>query len=353
MMKRLAVAIALAAISVAPACGKKKEKDQPEPTAAKITDPAPTQPDTARPPQPPDPALIQAGAYIANVTGCVLCHTGMGPNGPDLANPFAGGLEVTEQMGPGVSFTWRAPNITPDADTGIGSWTDEQIAAAVRIGVNHKGSKLAPIMPYYFYNAMSDDDVKALIAFLRSQKPVSRQVLRLPPAREMAALPPPPAPSGTAWPAEKRGEYLATLMHCSMCHTPFDAKTMMPDMKRAFAGGNPMKMPPQFKAVGTGVNFSANLTSDKETGLGAWSPEQIAAAIKTMTRPDGRMIGFPMAMYQTTWSQLTDEDAMAVAGYIKNIPAIRNKVPNSTFKPGPAMEAMKAAHDGPGGPAPK
>ncbi len=351
-MKRYVVAIALAAISVAPACGSKKDKNKPEPAAAKLTDPAPAAPEAPKPQQ-ADAALIQAGAYVANVTGCVLCHTGFGPTGPDLANPFAGGLEVTEEMGPGMQFTWRSPNITPDPDTGIGKWTDEQIAAAIRTGVRPDGAKLMPMMPYYFYNAMSDDDMKALIAFLRSARPVARKVDRIPMPPPMAALPPPPPPKGAAWPADKRGEYLATLMHCGVCHTPFDPKTMMPDMRRAFSGGTPMKMPPQFKAVGTGVNFSANLTADEETGLGKWTVEQVAAAVKTMKRPDGSMIGFPMAMYQTTWSQLTDADATAVATYIKSIPAVRNKVPKSTFKPGPAMEAMKGAHGGPGGPPPK
>ena len=91
--------------------------------------------------------------------------------GPDFANAGAGGLEMPETIG-----TWRTPNITPDKGTGIGNWTDEQIIAAVREGVRPDGKKLYPIMPYMNYNVMTDDDAKALVAFLRTLKPVERTV---------------------------------------------------------------------------------------------------------------------------------------------------------------------------------
>jgi mono/diheme cytochrome c family protein len=361
-MNRLFVALTITVLAVAPGCGK-KDKDKKGPSA-KTQPTAPTPPPVKPDPPKPDPEeakaeLVKKGAYVANVTGCVLCHTGVGPQGPDLANPFAGGLEVTEEMPGGMKFDWRSPNITPDPDTGIGKWTDEQIIAAVREGVRADGSRLSPMMPYMMYNAMSDDDAKALVAFLRAQKPVARKVERIPLPKAFEAMPPTPKAAGTAWPAEKRGEYLATLMHCAMCHTPMGPQG--PDMKRAFAGGNPMKIPPQFKAVGTGTNFSANITSDPETGIGKWTEQQVADAIKSMKRPDPKrpIIGFPMFLYQTTWSQLTDDDVMAVAKYIKGIAPVVNKVPGSTFKPGPMMEMMmkggQSGHDGPppgGGPAP-
>jgi hypothetical protein len=353
-------------LAVAPGCGKKdKDKNKKGPAAKTQPTPPPTKPEPPKPsPEEEKAALVKKGAYVANVTGCVLCHTGVGPQGPDMANPFAGGLEVTEEMPGGMKFDWRSSNITPDEETGIGKWTDEQIIAAVREGVRADGSRLSPIMPYMLYNAMSDADAKALVAFLRTQKAVSRKVERIPLPKAFEAMPPQAKAAGTAWPAEKRGEYLATLMHCAMCHTPMTPQG--PDMKRAFAGGNPMKIPPQFKAVGTGTNFSANITSDKETGIGNWTEQQVADAIKMMKRPDAKrpMIGFPMLLYQQTWSQLTDDDVMAVARFIKGIAPIANKVPASTFKPGPMMEMMMKGGQGdhpsgpppggaPGGPPPK
>jgi mono/diheme cytochrome c family protein len=355
-MKRLAVALIMCAFAAtALGCGKKdKDNDKKGPSAKTQPTPPPKQPDPPKPnPEEEKAELVKKGAYVANVTGCVLCHTGVGPQGPDLANPFAGGLEVTEEMPDGTKVDWRSSNITPDADTGIGKWTDEQIIAAVREGVRPDGSKLSPMMPFMMYNAMSNDDAKALVAFLRSVKPVARKVERMPMPKPFEAMPPAPKAAGAAWPAEQRGEYLATLMHCAMCHTPMGPQG--PDMKRAFAGGTPMKIPPQFKAVGTGTNFSANITSDPETGIGKWTEQQIADAIKLMKRPDPKrpIIGFPMFLYQMTWSQLTDEDVMAVARYIKGIAPIVNKVPASTFKPGPMMEMMmKGGQGGHGGPPP-
>jgi mono/diheme cytochrome c family protein len=351
-MKRLVIAMVSCALAAGPGCGK-KDKDKNQKTRKPVvSEPTPPKPPTEEQPKAPPPPsqddLIKRGQVVANAGGCVLCHTGFGPQGPDVANPFAGGLEVTEEMGPGMKFTWRAPNITPDDETGIGKWTDEQILAAIREGVRPDGARLTPIMPYMFFNVMSDADGKALVAFLRSQKKISRKVDRLPLPEMFAKMPPPPKPEGVEWPAEKHGEYMATIMHCALCHTPMGPQG--PDMTRMFAGGNPMKMPPQFKAMGTGVNFSANITSDAETGIGKWTEQQVVDAIKMMKRPDAKrpQIGFPMLMYQTTWSQLPDDDVLAVAKFIKSVPAMANQVPGSTFKPGPMLEQMmKAGQAGP------
>lgn len=113
-----------------------------------------------------------------------------------------------------------------------------------------------------------------------------------------------------------------------MCHTPMGPQG--PDMARAFAGGNPMELPPMF---GTGTLHPSNITSDKATGIGSWSEADLIKAVKTATRPDGRPIQGPMQFYTHGWSQLTDEDAQALAAFVKSIPPVANKVPASTFKP--------------------
>jgi hypothetical protein len=112
-------------------------------------------------------------------------------------------------------------------------------------------------------------------------------------------------------------------------------------MSKMYAGGFPMEFPPEMH-MGTGVLYSSNLTNH-ETGLAKWSEADIIKALRTLTRPDGRPIMGPMQIYAGAWSQITDEDLTAVARFIKQIPGIDNKVPESTYKPpeGP-----------PGGPGP-
>ena len=226
--------------------------------------------------------------------------------------------------------TWRTPNITPDKGTGIGSWTDEQIIASVRTGVRPDGKKLYPIMPYMNYNAMTDDDAKALVAFLRTLKPVERTVA---PNKDLKMKPidapkPSNGPDDTTDPV-KHGQYLASIMLCSHCHwTPKKDFSGLVDINHMYSGGLVFEIP----MLGTGKLF-ANITSDPDTGIGKYTQDQLATTIKTMVRPDGRPIFGPMQFLQGGWSQLDDNDIKAVAAYIKSLPPVKNKVPASTFKP--------------------
>ncbi|MGE3545876.1 MAG: cytochrome c [Kofleriaceae bacterium] len=320
MMKARALLCAIALVAIA-ACGKKKSEEAPTGTAAVNTPEPGTKPAE---PVGPDPKLVERGRYLTNVMGCGFCHMPVGPNGPDTTRAFAGGLEVTEAFG-----TWRSPNITPHKGSGIGGWTDEQIITAVREGVRPDGGKLAPIMPYPFYNRLTDDDAKALVAFLRTVPAVDNVV-----AKSEVKLPhvpvPKPAnlPDDTADPV-KHGEYLATIMHCTMCHTPLKPD-FTPDMSKQFAGGMEFEMPPVF---GTGKLYASNITSDPVTGIGKWSAEDIAKAVKTMMRPNGKPILGPMMFYQTGWAQMEEGDIAAVAAYVKQLAPVKNKVKPSMFKP--------------------
>jgi cytochrome c553 len=139
----------------------------------------------------------------------------------------------------------------------------------------------------------------------------------------------------------KHGEYMATLMLCSHCHWTPDTKTMAPaGPDKMFSGGLPITAP----MLGSGTIFTANITSDPETGIGKYTADQIYTTIKTMVKPDGKGIRGPMQFMQGTWSQLDDNDLHAVAAYIKALPPVKNKVPDSTFKPN--------AGPPPGAPAP-
>ena len=318
--------LAIAVLTAAGACKKDKtrtEAGEKPATDTPATDtPATDTPATDKPSA--DPALVERGKYMADVAGCMFCHTPFGPNGaPDMNKAWAGGLEVPEKFG-----TWRSPNITPDPETGIGKWTDEQIIAAVREGKRPDGSMIKPIMPYLFYNALSDDDAKALVAFLRSVPPVVNKVeratgLKLPdiPAPKPAGKPPGDDPVA-------RGAYFTGLMHCVMCHTA-PGKDGMPDMSKAFAGGFPMELP----LMGTGVLYSSNITPDKKTGIGSWTDEQIASGLREMKKKDGKPILGPMALYQTGWYRLEEEDMKGIVAFLRSVKPIANKVPKSTFKP--------------------
>jgi mono/diheme cytochrome c family protein len=117
----------------------------------------------------------------------------------------------------------------------------------------------------------------------------------------------------------KRGEYLAAIMDCTGCHTP---GTMLgkPDMSRALAGSDV-----GFQIPNLGIFYPPNLTPDRETGLGQWSEADIVKAVRTGERPDGRLL-VPIMPYHS-YSKLTDQDAFALAAYLKSLKPIRNAVP--------------------------
>ncbi|MGE0546288.1 MAG: c-type cytochrome [Kofleriaceae bacterium] len=267
-----------------------------------------------RAPQPsPQAEQLKRGAYVVEVAGCKVCHTpvteGVG-NGP---RPFAGGVEGLLPAG-GI---WRTPNITPDRETGIGQWTDEQIIRAIRMGIHADGTKLLPLMPYPYYHRMTDSDALAVVAFLRRQRPIYNKVDRstgitLPPVD----LPPPTGNVDRVDDMVLHGEYLATLAHCGACHTPMTGDYA----GQLFAGGVAFELPD-----GRTI-FSANITSDPETGVGSWTEGQLVDTLRTMRTPHGNAIEGPMATYQTAWSQLTERDLHAIAAYVKSVAPIVHDV---------------------------
>ena len=125
-----------------------------------------------------------------------------------------------------------------------------------------------------------------------------------------------------------RGEYLARIMDCGGCHTP-GALRGQPDQARYLAGADV-----GFELPGLGIFYPPNLTGDVETGLGAWTDQQVVAAVRTGMRPDGRMLA-PIMPYHA-YGALTDDDAAALASFIKSLPAVRNKAPDPAAPDGPA-----------------
>jgi mono/diheme cytochrome c family protein len=268
----------------------------------------------------PTPAELARGRYVFGATGGCGCHTAKG-------QPVnAGGRRYDLPFG-----TIYSTNITPDTKTGIGGWTDEQIITAIRLGLRPNGERLIPVHPYTVFNGMAAEDLKALVAFLRTTKPVNRanqpkkitvplfETVFLPTwlaAFAPRETPPPTAPTAGV----PRGEYLVRAVgHCGECHSP-RTMTQATDNSR-FLGGNPKG--PEDSAM-------PNITPDPDTGIGKWSVEDIAEYLGTGNRPDGDVAGGLMGeVIEGTlagYKDLTKADRVAIAQYLKTIAPVKNRV---------------------------
>ena len=271
----------------------------------------------------PTPAEIARGKYIFGATGGCGCHTEQAKP-PKPAN--SGGRKYEGPFG-----TVYATNITPDPKTGIGSWTDEQIITAIRLGRRPNGERLVPVHPYTVFNGMAAEDLRSLVVFLRTVPPVNRanQPKKLMPFFEsvflptwLAAFAPRETPPAVA-PASgvTRGEYLVrAVAHCGECHTPRSLMTQATDNSR-FLGGN--QNGPEGAAM-------PNITPDRDTGIGKWSEEEIADYLGSGNKPDGDVAGSLMAeVIEGTlagYKDLTKADLLAIARYLKTVPAVKNKI---------------------------
>jgi mono/diheme cytochrome c family protein len=252
---------------------------------------------------------LERGRYLMNgIVACGNCHTPVGPNGPQMDREMAGGLEFKEQP-----FTAYASNITPDPETGIGRWSDEQIIVAIRDGKRPDGSLIGPPMPIAFYRGISDSDARALVAYLRSVKPVPNVV---PKSEYRMPLPPaygPPVGSVPAVPTAdpvRYGAYLAgPLGHCMECHTPMKASGQR-DEDKLGGGGFPFPGP-------WGVSVSRNITPHPRDGLGGWTDAQIKTAITKGVRANGERLKPPMGYGYYATMRGTDLDALVA--YLRSL----------------------------------
>ena len=287
---------------------------------------------------------LEHGKYIATIAGCTSCHTPLKAEyqnfqtltleqiqtiafndlqASDQDKLLAGGRAF--DLGPaGVVFT---RNLTPDEETGIGAWTDDQIKIAVKTGIDDDGKLLFPVMPYHVYNGMADADLEAVIAYIRSVRAVKNQV----PERTVSTegMPSPPFQTGIAAPdaSDKaaRGAYLVNnVMGCTDCHTPIDPATGAPQFDKYLAGGQPYEGP-------WGIVYGGNITPHNETGLGSWTDEELKRALLAGVGKDGRrLILMPWYVY----AALNSEDADAVVFFLKNgLPAVDNRVPAASLNP--------------------
>jgi len=282
----------------------------------------------------PTPARLERGAYLVrNVAGCLFCHSELDPSVERL--PVKAGMD-----GAGRPFTAEdmpcltAPNLTPDQATGAGTWTDDMIARAVREGVGHDGRALFPMMPYLNYRKMSDDDLAAVVTYIRSLPAVRREnprtAIPFPVNRLINSVPQPiegvvSAPDLST--PEKRGEYLVTLASCSDCHTPMDDKGQyLAGME--FAVGN------SFKYGDARVKRAAANLTPAPSGIPYYNEDLFLETIRT-GRVRERQISdvMPWGHYRN----MTDEDLKAIFAYLKTLKPVDHYVDNAL----PATQCAK------------
>jgi mono/diheme cytochrome c family protein len=265
------------------------------------------------------PARLARGRYLAeHVSGCMECHSPHDWSSHDA--PTTVGLEGAGQdlsVEKGLPGRVVAPNLTPDVQTGAGTWSDDALARAIREGIGHDGRALFPLMPFEQFRTMSDEDMASIVVFLRTLTPAHHLLpatsVAFPVNYLMRAIPEPILqPVATQRPADSaaRGAYLVTIAACSACHTP--QRRGAPISAMSFGGGFVLNGP-------WGRVASANLTPDP-SGIPYYDERLFVNTIRT-----GRVVARPLnqVMPWHAYRNMTDEDLTAIFGYLKTLAPVR------------------------------
>ena len=285
-------------------------------------------------------SLVERGAYLTRAADCEACHTSQG------GENFAGGLAIRLPFG-----TLYSTNITPDKESGIGNYSDQDFLGAIHRGTRRDGARLYPAMPFTSYTYMTEADALAIKAYLFSLPPVHAAIpantLEFPFNQRWAmnfwsAVFNPDTrfePDASKSPQWNRGAYLAeALAHCGECHTPRSLALAL-DNRRKFAG-----------AVTAGWR-AFNITSDKTTGIGGWRDDDLAAYLSighaaghgTASGPMGEAVDHSL-------SRLAPEDIRAMVAYIRSVPAIASSdLPATLAAPAPTSHKQGGGTQDPRG----
>jgi mono/diheme cytochrome c family protein len=293
------------------------------------------------------PARVERGRYLYHaVMGCDDCHAAR-----DLqryAGPLTGGSGAG---GPCVGTAEGIPgkvcpsNITPDQETGLGAWSDGEILRAVREGIDRQGRELFPMMPYGEYSALSDEDARSLVAYLRTLPPVKNAVPDPVidfPISFFVKMAPRPLAGAVAEPDRSdpvaHGRYLAKVSGCQFCHTPVDGKKD-PLPGQDFSGGQEFKGP-------WGSLYTSNLTPH-ETGLGQRDQQAFVGMFKAWSVPAAELPKVTPAqntiMPWLSRAQMTEPDLGAIYAFLRTVPAIERVVEKRAPPPAPAAVPPAAA----------
>jgi mono/diheme cytochrome c family protein len=284
----------------------------------------------------PEPTRLARGTYLVNnVLFCGACHTTR-DNGniltePERTDAFLGGGNVYTDKGFGTIWI---PNITPDPETGVGNWTDDELLRVLRDGVGKDGSLLIPLMPFEFYQHLSDDDARAVVAYLRTvppyHQPKPRQDNKLGFTQKMlfklvgVQM---HKPVAGVLPVDKTnkheyGHYIARISLCGDCHSLSEKGPRPETDPLAYAGSDVPFEDPELGKV-----YARNLTADSETGIGRYDAAALKQALRNGTRLDGKKLASPMSILIPHLSGMSDEDLDALVGYLKTLPPAKHAVP--------------------------
>ncbi len=269
---------------------------------------------------------VERGSYLVNtIMACGNCHTPKDASGMPVADKeLSGGLSFTTP-----AFNATAANITPDKETGIGSWTDAEIANALMKGARPQHGRLADVplaavMPAQFYKALLPQDLDAVVAYLRSVKPVHNEVKPPEYKAPVHRDPYPDAEKGFTQadlksPA-RNGAYLVTIGHCMECHSAW-SRGISDHTNGLGKGGRPFgpNLVQGFAASWQG-SVAADVTSDKEKGIGGWTDDDIKRAITQGIRRDGRVLNPPMAFHW--YAKMTSSDLDAIVAWLRTVPPL-------------------------------
>lgn len=282
---------------------------------------------------PNSPEVVERGKYLFHhVAACAGCHSTIDETKPGdfyVEGTLGQGRDFGEI--PGSPIHIRASNITSDKETGLGNWTDGEIIRAMREGVSRDGSTLFPQMPYLTYaGSMSDEDALAVVAYLRTLPPIKndpgRTSVKFPVSMFIRAVPkpleapPPPAPPASDKLA--RGNWIIKIASCHDCHDSMNAR-MEKIPGKELAGGAKFPLP------GGKYVYVPNITSDKATGIGAYSDDDLRRVIEEGKGKDGRdLFMMPWSYYRG----MTAEDKEALFAALRQVPPVANVVPPSKTK---------------------
>jgi mono/diheme cytochrome c family protein len=265
-------------------------------------------------------SLAERGDYLVNtIMACGNCHSPRDAQGKTIAEKALSGGRIFTTP----AFIATAPNITPDVETGIGSWSDVEIKRALVEGMRPDhgrlaGVALAAIMPANFYKALLPVDLDAIVAYLRLLKPIRNEVAdplyKVPVRRD----PYPDAEAGfsRAMFADqvKRGAYLVTIGHCMECHSAWSKGVS--DFKAGLGRGGRV-----FPEAGSAGSTATNITSDRTSGIGAWTDQEISRAITHGIARDGRTLKPPMAY--AYYAGLKQADLADIIAYLHTVPPLQ------------------------------
>lgn len=261
------------------------------------------------------PERVARGRYLVQVMGCESCHSPK--KWTQHGAPTVAGMDLAGQVFPIPDFpgTIVAPNLTPDPETGSGRWSDDQIARAIREGVKHDDTILFPIMPYAQYKVLSDEDLAAVVVYLRSVTPVRNHLpashINFPVNYLVRGAAEPvvdPVPGPDQADVHARGKYLVAL-GCG-CHTVSD--------KLGYAGGEHLAGP-------WGDVTSANITRDA-SGIGYYTEATFITTLRT-GYVGARELNSIMPF--GAFKNLTDDDLKAIFGYLRTQAPVKHRVDNT------------------------